>query len=66
MGPNGSGKSSIVTALSICLGGDLAGLNRWLEGGVVAGSRLMVAGTDSSVVLPPLANVGETRRIRHT
>jgi len=28
VGPNGSGKSSIVTALSIALGGDLASLNR--------------------------------------
>jgi len=28
VGPNGSGKSSIVTALCICLGGDLSSLNR--------------------------------------
>ncbi len=28
VGPNGSGKSSIVTALSICLGGDIKSLNR--------------------------------------
>jgi len=28
VGPNGSGKSSIVTALCICLGGDLSALNR--------------------------------------
>ena len=28
VGPNGSGKSSIVTALSIALGGDLSSLNR--------------------------------------
>jgi len=28
VGPNGSGKSSIVTALAICLGGDLSALNR--------------------------------------
>lgn len=28
VGPNGSGKSSIVTALSICLGGELKSLNR--------------------------------------
>ena len=28
VGPNGSGKSSIVSALSICLGGDLKSLNR--------------------------------------
>ena len=28
VGPNGSGKSSIVTALSICLGGELSSLNR--------------------------------------
>jgi len=31
VGPNGSGKSSIVTALSICLGGDLSSLNRQLD-----------------------------------
>ena len=31
VGPNGSGKSSIVTALSICLGGDLTSLNRQSE-----------------------------------
>lgn len=31
VGPNGSGKSSIVTALSIALGGDLSSLNRQTE-----------------------------------
>ena len=31
VGPNGSGKSSIVTALAICLGGDLQSLNRQSE-----------------------------------
>jgi len=31
VGPNGSGKSSIVTALSIALGGELSSLNRQLE-----------------------------------
>ena len=28
VGPNGSGKSTVVTALSVCLGGDLSSLHR--------------------------------------
>jgi len=40
VGPNGSGKSSIVTALAICLGGDLADLNRQTELGSLVNNDL--------------------------
>jgi len=62
VGPNGSGKSSIVTALSICLGGDLTSLNRQSELGSLVNTE--GSGGVASVEVELWISEGQTRVVR--